>query len=378
MHREIILRFPNAVNGEIKEIGSNNIIADSFELTQSICDEGELIFGGCIVGQMSIQVINIEQNINNRRVNVFLRQKYGTDILYPANNLYPADDLYPGYQTSNVEVQIFSGTIDSSLRQKNRSIKEIIAYDDLYVASKKRVFEYFKSIAMYSPTIKIGDLVESILVKSLNDVQTLFTEFNADKKLSLSYDLVKSVCNEKLTAVDLLSACCELNTCFAVIDRFGKIKFVNLLHPLSETIDYYSDLTFEEYTTAPINIVKFPYNKDKLFAYGHGADKQSWYISDNIITKCCTDISNIVMALNEGGNNYIFGNVYKYRPFTADIYARWWIEPGDKVIIKTGYNDTETVESFVFSRTLKGINGMKSNVQANGTEFLGKDEIENE
>ena len=58
------------------------------------------------------------------------------------------------------------------------------------------------------------------------------------------------------------------------------------------------------------------------------------------------------------------------------MFARWWLEPGDKVAIKTGYNDTETVESFVLSRTLKGINGMHCIIKATGTEFLGKDEIE--
>ena len=43
--------------------------------------------------------------------------------------------------------------------------------------------------------------------------------------------------------------------------------------------------------------------------------------------------------------------------------------------IKTGFTDTETVDSFVFERTLKGTNGMRVGITANGTEYLGKDEI---
>ena len=378
VHREIIIKFPNATDGEISEINSSNIIADSFELTQSICDEKEFVIGGCIAGQLTIQVIGIEQELNNRRINVFLRQTYGTGDLYPSDNLYPSDDLYPGMQKSSVEVQIFSGTIDSSLRQKNRAVKEIIAYDDLYKASQLYVYNYFTAVAAYSPQITLSGIRERIVSSFLEnyDYENEFVGFNDNQKLSLTLDLVKSVINNKTTATDLLSAYCELNACFAYIQGNGKIKFVQLINPPSETVEYYSDLTFEEYETRPINIIKFQYDKDKTFSYGFGTDKQSWYVSDNIITRCCQSVSEIIRAFNDNiGHNYIFYDLYKYRPFTAYIYAQWWIEPGDKVIIKTGYNDTETVESFVFSRTLKGINGMRSTVKADGTEYLGKDEM---
>ena len=88
-----------------------------------------------------------------------------------------------------------------------------------------------------------------------------------------------------------------------------------------------------------------------------------------------SDIGSIVTAFSQNGKNYIFNDLYSYRPFSAEVFARWWIEPGDRVVIKTGYNDTETVDSFVFSRTIKGINGMSVTIKAGGVEYLGKDEI---
>lgn len=382
IHREIVLRFPDAAEGELKEIGSKNIIADSFELVQSICDEEKFVIGGCIVGQMTVQVINIEQELNNKRVNVFLKQTYISGNLYPGHILYPSDVLYPGDVVSTVEIQIFSGIIDSSLRQKNRSVKEIIAYDDLYKASNITCYNFFSSFAQYSPNAKLYDIREILVDKFISDYdyESEFVGFNDETALSLSLELVKSVCNSKMTVTDLLAAYCELNACFAYMNGEGKIKFVQLINPQSETIEFYSDLEFEEYTTTPINLIKFTYNKDKTFVYGHTEqEKQSWYISDNIITSCCTDVRELITAFNDNnGANYIFYDLYKYRPFSADIYARWWIEPGDKVVIKTGYNDTEAVESFVFSRTLSGINGMRSSVKSKGKEYLGKDEIDNE
>ena len=143
----------------------------------------------------------------------------------------------------------------------------------------------------------------------------------------------------------------------------------------------YADLTFEEYVTRNINKLRFKYNKNQNYDYAYQTTKESWYIAENIITKCCTSVNELITNFykqidDTHISNYIFGDILSYRPFTADVFARWWLEPGDKVAIKTGYNDTETVESFVLSRTLKGINGMHCIIKATGTEFLGKDEIE--
>ena len=399
IHREIIIRFPNATEGEISEIGSSNIIADSFELKHSICDEKEFVLGGCIAGQLAIQVVGIEQALNNKRINVFIRQTYSTGDLLPSDTLYPSDDLFPSPQKATIEMQIFSGTIDSSLRQKNRSIKEIIAYDDMYLMSQTKCVTWFKGYAQYSGTKTLRQLLYTALDKfdiwmGNNDTETSvdFTGFNDSVALTMTADLAESVAKDSMVILDIIKAYAELNASFAVIDRFGKLKFITLFScptsastdkkDVDEAIDSYADLTFEEYTTQPINRIRFKYNKSQNFDYGSSATKQSWYISDNLITSCCTDISDLVKNFfqkNDYGTlNYIFYDLYTYRPFTADVFARWWLEPGDKVKIKTGYDDTKTVESFVFERTIKGINGMRVTLKAQGTEFIGKDEIESD
>lgn len=396
IHREIIIRFPNAAEGEISEIGSSNIIAESFELKHSICDDKEFVIGGCIAGQLTIQVVGIEQALNNKRINVFIRQTYSTGELYPSDTLYPSDDLFPGPQKATIETQIFSGTIDSSLRQKNRSVKEIIAYDDMYLMSQTKCATWFLGYVEHTKENKslrtlIHTALEHFEVATDSDIGVgyLPINFNSDKILNMNYETVKSVVKDNTVVTDLLKAYCELNASFAIINPLGKIKMVQLYKqensaktakkPVDEEINAYADLSFEEYTTRPINRIRFKYNKDLNFDYGHSATRQSWYVSDNIITSCCSDVGELITAFNDNkGNNYIFNDLYSYRPFSADVFARWWLEPGDKVKIKTGYDDTETVESFVFERTIKGINGMRVTLKAQGTEFIGKDEIESD
>lgn len=399
IHREIIIRFPNAAEGEISEIGSSNIIAESFELKHSICDEKEFVLGGCIAGQLTIQVVGIEQALNNKRINVFIRQAYSTGDLLPSNALYPSGDLYPGYQKATIEKQIFSGTIDSSLRQKNRSVKEIVAYDDMYLMSQTKCAAWFEGYVQYSVIGKNRTLRHLIFTtldhfESLTNSDISYGEiplsFNDLKILNMNLDTVKSVVRDNMVVTDLLKAYCELNACLAIMSPTGKLKLTKLYKqvntasatekkPVDEIITAYADLTFEEYTTRPINRIRFKYNKDKNFDYGHSATRQSWYVSDNLITSCCSDVSEFITAFNDNnGKNYIFNDLYSYRPFSADAFARWWLEPGDKVAVKTGYNDTETIESFVFERTIKGINGMRVTLKAQGTEFIGKDEFEND
>lgn len=399
IHREIIIRFPNATEGEISEIGSSNIIAESFELKHSICDEKEFVLGGCIAGQLTIQVVGIEQALNNKRINVFIRQTYSTGDLLPSNALYPSGDLYPGHQKATIEKQIFSGTIDSSLRQKNRSVKEIVAYDDMYLMSQTKCAKWFEGYVQYSVIGKNRTLRHLIFTtldhfESLTNSDISYGEiplsFNDLKILNMNLDTVKSVVRDNMVVTDLLKAYCELNACFAIMSPTGKLKLTKLYKqvntasatekkPVDEIITAYADLTFEEYTTRPINRIRFKYNKDKNFDYGHSATRQSWYVSDNLITSCCSDVGEFVTAFNDNnGKNYIFNDLYSYRPFSADAFARWWLEPGDKVAVKTGYNDTETIESFVFERTIKGINGMRVTLKAQGTEFIGKDEFEND
>ena len=80
---------------------------------------------------------------------------------------------------------------------------------------------------------------------------------------------------------------------------------------VDEEINEYSDLQFEEFITLPINRIRFKYSKNLNFDYGFSTARQSWYSSDNVITECCSDVSELVTSYNDNkGNNYIFHDLY--------------------------------------------------------------------
>ena len=207
LQREIIISFPD---DDIPNITGENIVSESLELTQAISDGKEFKLGGCIAGQLTVRVINVDTELNGKRIKVIMKQSYSKGLLFPSDTVLPSADLYCGYQSGVIEVSLFCGTVNSSSRQKNRSVKEIIAYDDLYLASQKYAYNYFTSLAIYSPKISLYDLRVYLCGNFLSnyDYENEFTGFNDSNKLSLKLDLVKSVFNDKTTIADLLSAYC--------------------------------------------------------------------------------------------------------------------------------------------------------------------------
>lgn len=371
-------------------IESEKIIAESFELSSSILDQSEFKLGGCIASQMNISVFDVESDLSGKKVKVYIEQSYNTNILYPSNNLYPSENLYPSTTIKTNKYCLFTGFVHSSKRQSNRIIRDIVAFDYMYELSRIYCKDMFYGYVYHQYTD--GGVKRSITIRDL--MNTIFdwgavpriggfgtgNFFNVLNELKFDYDLIESTVNDKTTLVDLLSACCELNACFAIFDRDGYISFKTLYNS-SQTrasIPTYSDLSFEDYTMKPINMISFPYNDDNIFKYGT-SEKGSYYQSDNIITRCCTDIRTVVNAFyDKAGHNYIFNDLYSYRPYSADIFGRWWIEAGDFISIPTTYDDVKTVESFVLSRKLKGVNGMTCTIEAKGVEYLGKEELTDE
>ncbi|MCH5298006.1 MAG: hypothetical protein J1E85_10115 [Ruminococcus sp.] len=375
-------------------IGSDNIVAESFELDNSILDQDEFKLGGCIASQMNISVYDVENDLTGKKFKLYIDMSYNTNVLYPSENLLPSENQYPLTTIKSCKYCLFTGFVYSAKRQNNRHIRDIIAFDDMYKLSqiycKYNFYNYVYhrySDSAVKQTITVGDLMKAIFDWSDVKAQSFGINnfFNLTKELNFDYKLIESTINEKITLIDLLSACCELNACFAIVDRDGLIVFKTLYDTSASlethtraNISTYSNLSFEDYTMKPITMISFPYNNNKVFKYG-SSEKYSYYNSDNIVTRCCTDIRAIVTAFSDNAShNYIFNNVYSYRPYSADIFGRWWIEAGDFVSIPTTYDDVKTVNSFVLSRTLKGINGMTCTIEAKGVEYLGKDELTDE
>ena len=103
LQRELVISFPD---DDIPDITSSSIVSESLELKQAICDSKEFKLGGCIAGQLTIRVINVDVELNGKRIKVMMKQSYSKGLLVPSKTLYPGADLRCGYQVGTVEVQL--------------------------------------------------------------------------------------------------------------------------------------------------------------------------------------------------------------------------------------------------------------------------------
>ena len=84
LQREIIISFPD---NDIPDITGENIVSESLELTQAISDGKEFKLGGCIAGQLTVRVINVDTELNGKRIKVIMKQSYSKGLLFPSDTV---------------------------------------------------------------------------------------------------------------------------------------------------------------------------------------------------------------------------------------------------------------------------------------------------
>lgn len=374
---------------QIKTFRNDRIVSESLELTQSICDEKELKFGGCISSQFKIKLLDIADSIVNKQIRVVVRSRFyeNNSYLHPDTTVIPSRNLRPGMQRNYSEKQfdIFRGVVFSDKRTKNRRIRQIVAYDDLYAVNEMNVYTFFENFARYSPNATLGAFRESLLnsvgIEDKDD--TAFVGVNDNKMLSLSLNYVKSKYSSKITFYDLFRSYCELNGVFAILDGKGKIKYVSLRYPRPrDDITSYKSLDFEEYKTAVFNGVEIAGHNEYKFLYQtyHNRDYEiSWYLVDNNAIMLCWDITkHSVLEIADSFAEMVIGNFsapndYVYRPCKAIVTGRLWIECGDNVRIAVNSDESDNiryVDTFVLSKELKGIQAMMDTYSADGPQII--------
>jgi hypothetical protein len=239
-------------------------------------------------------------------------------------------------------------------------------------------------------TPKLYDFVLAVLRTQFDDEEILHdptAQISHDRLLLFDRPSINSVAGNGISALKFVQAYAEAEAGFLVCTADGslKVKSLSELIPdsatprkrsVDEIIRYYRELRFEEYVVQPISYAQFKYLNNRTFLYGH-SKAYSWYVSDNILFRMCSNISHFVTAYNNNdGRNYLFNNLLTFRPYNADVFARWWLEPGDRIKLVTGDSQVQEVDSFVLSRKIKGINGMHVIIEAKANEYLGNKEVE--
>lgn len=370
-------------------ITNTELHQEKFELTESLCSEQELTFGSCEAAMIKFTVSNTFLPMKGRWMTVRMSLGGHTDVPF----------------------QFGRYKVDSDTPTADRTCRDVVAYDALYdilnadvAAWYNTVFPSHKeqqkdkdgkttTVTVYDPvTMKqfrdsffnhFG--IEQADIILVNDGMSIEKTVAVTASSETSSDTEESsTIGESMSGKEVLSCICELNGCIGHIGRDGKFHYIYLeqniqglyprndLYPADDLFprdpksnrigkDLYITAEYEDFLVKTINKLQIREQKNDIGVIV-GTGDNAYVIEDNFLvygkgTKELKGIAKNILSKIRG---------IVYRPFTADCKGNPCLEVGDAVRLPTRY---ELIESYILKRTLKGIQALRDDLEADGEEY---------
>jgi hypothetical protein len=370
-------------------ITNTELHQEKFELTESLCSEQELTFGSCEAAMIKFTVSNTFLPMKGRWMTVRMSLDGHADIPF----------------------QFGRYKVDSDTPTADRTCRDVVAYDAIYdilnadvAAWYNTVFPSHKeqqkdkdgkttTVTVYDPvTMKqfrdsffkhFG--IEQADIILVNDGMSIEKTVAVTPSSETSSDTEESsTIGESMSGKEVLSCICELNGCMGHMGRDGKFHYIYLeqeiqgLYPRNDLYpadnlyprdpksnrigkDLYITVEYEDFLVKTINKLQIREQKNDIGVIV-GTGDNAYVIEDNFLvygkgTKELKGIAKNILSKIRG---------IVYRPFTADCKGNPCLEVGDAVRLPTRY---ELIESYILKRTLKGIQALRDDLEADGEEY---------
>lgn len=368
---------------------NSDIDWENFELSESLCSESELRFGCCEASILKFRIHNTF---------VPLKEKWMT-----------VTEVLDG--KTDVPFQFGRYKVFSDVPTADRLYRDVTAYDTMYDIINSSAISWYNTILPNENDKVTMKQFRTSFVNYFGLEQEEITLVNDDMIVEKTIQVEEGVEIENeteqvsilkesaLSGKDVITAICEINGCFGNIGRNGKFDYVYLnqdimgLYPSntlfpdhapwylkqSETghlypqdpkstslgTGKYKSCQYEDFICKRITKLQIRQEENdigKIWPEGEKRPDDNCYIIENnflVYGKPSDELK--VVAKN------IFDKISDivYRPFSADCVGNPCLEVGDPVRLPTRY---ELVETYILSRTLKGIQGLGDLYNANGTE----------
>lgn len=362
---------------------------EEFELTESLCSQSELTFGAVEAGSVKFKVSNIFLPMKGRWMTVkmiigghtdqpFLIGRFkGYSDTPTADRKYREVVAYDAlYDILNADVAAWYNTVFPSHEEKQTDkdgkTMTVTVYDP--VTMKKFRDSFFKHFGIEQADII---LVNDGMSIEKTVAVTVSSETSSDTEES-------STIGESMSGKEVLSCICEINGCMGHMGRDGKFHYIYLeqniqglyprndLYPADDLFprdpksnrigkDLYITAEYEDFLVKTINKLQIREQKNDIGVIV-GTGDNAYVIEDNFLVygKGSKELKGIAKNILSKIRGII------YRPFTADCKGNPCLEVGDAVRLPTKY---ELIESYIFKRTLKGIQALRDDLEADGEEY---------
>lgn len=354
-------------------ITNTELHQEKFELTESLCSESELTFGACEAGMIKFTVSN-----------VFLPMK---------GKWLTAKMTLDGHEDKPFQIGRYK--VYSDTPTADRTCRDVVAYDALYDILSSDVADWYNQILpKKDSTVTLKQFRDSFFnhfgveqeeVSLVNDEMIIEKTVEVTASSSGSSDTAeKSTIGEAISGKEVLYCILEINGCMGNIGRYGKFRYVYLTqeiqglypandlypaddlyprNPKSTSISksQYISAQYEDYIVRTIDKLQIR-EKENDIGVIVGDDGNTYVIEGNFLV-----YGKGTKELNEIGEktlSKIKGIIY--RPFSADCKGNPCLEVGDAVRLTTKY---ELIETYILKRTLKGIQALRDDLEADGEEY---------
>lgn len=370
-------------------ITNTELHQEKFELTESLCSEQELTFGSCEAAMIKFTVSNTFLPMKGRWMTVRMSLGGHTDVPFQFGR-YKVDSDTPTadrtcrdvvaydalYDILNADVAAWYNTVFPSHKEqrkdKDGKTTTVTVYDPVTMKQfRDRFFKYFGIEQADIILVNDGMSIEKTVAV------TASSEISSDTEES-------STIGESMSGKEVLSCICEINGCMGHMGRDGKFHYIYLeqemqgLYPRNDLYPadnlyprdpkstqigkgFYVSAKYEDYLVRTINKLQIREQKNDIGVIV-GSGSNAYVIEDNFLvygkgTEELTGIANNVLSKIRG---------IIYRAFAADCKGNPCLEVGDAVRLPTKY---ELIESYILKRTLKGIQALRDDLEADGEEY---------
>lgn len=354
-------------------ITNTELHQEKFELTESLCSESELTFGACEAGMIKFTVSN-----------VFLPMK---------GKWLTAKMTLDGHEDKPFQIGRYK--VYSDTPTADRTCRDVVAYDALYDILSSDVTDWYNQILPQKDSkITLKQFRDSFFnhfgveqeeVSLVNDEMIIEKTVEVKASSSGSSDTAETnTIGEAISGKEVLSCILEINGCMGNIGRVGKFRYVYLTqemqglypandlypaddlyprNPKSTSISksQYISAQYEDYIVRTIDKLQIR-EKENDIGVIVGDGKNTYVIEGNFLVygKGTKELNKI------GGKTLSKIKGIIYRPFSADCKGNPCFEVGDAVRLTTKY---ELIETYILKRTLKGIQALRDDLEADGEEY---------
>lgn len=320
-------------------ITNTELYYEQLSLTESICTGGSLKFGGCEaavlkfrvskdVGPLKGKTITISQDLNNELENPFVIGTY---------------------------------KVDSDRLTADKSQRDVVAYDAMYTLISTDITEWYNGLIFPLSIKQFRDLLFEYLGVEQEDVE--LPNDSAFIRETVDY--------EELFAGDVLKDICEVNGCFGKMGRNNTFRYVFLSetskHEITKQLYGKGDLQYEDYITATIDCVALlQSNTDFELMYSESTQNNIYTLETRVLYFGDDEekLNKIASAL------YNTISTIQYVPFSLSCVGNPCVDCGDKVDIVL--SEGKKISTYVLERKMTGIQVLKDNLTAEGSEYYEK------